>query len=56
MEDVVEDHELEMKLLEPGGEVDATSVGENAVKISQTQHERNRLTSILDIRRDEEVL
>ena len=29
MEDVVEDQELETKPLEPGGEVDATSVGEN---------------------------
>lgn len=31
MEDVVEDQELEMKPLEPGGEVDATSVGKKYI-------------------------
>ena len=29
MEDVVEDQEFEMKLLEPGGDVDATSAEES---------------------------
>ena len=60
MEDVVEDQELEMKPLEPGGEVDATSVGKDATKyliqMGGTQHETNGLTSIFDIRRDKEIL
>lgn len=34
MEDVVEDQELEMKPFEPGGEVDATSVGKDTINQS----------------------